>query len=441
MNIKFQLGLFGLVNLVSVLEFLACVPLLHRLPSSSLKNLSQLLIVKSYEIGEYVVREGEPGEGLYIIWEGEAKVIRPGIADDENDLEFQLKRYDYFGSGLSNAVHRADVVALTKLSCLVLPREHSVLLQAKFIGSAEKSHETCSLVERILHLEPIMVDIFQEITPSYAQNYGNVFGGQLVGQALAAASKSVDRLKVAHSLHAYFLRAGDSKIPIQYKVKRLRDGRSFATRKVNAIQKEKVIFTLLASFQNEELGFQHQEVSMPSVPTPDELLSMEELREQRLIDPRLPMTFRNKIATAEFVPWPIEIRFCEPRPATNQTKSPPSLRYWFRSKGKLSDDQALHRCVAAFTSDLIFLNVSMNPHRGRGIKMRALSLNHSMWFHRPFRADEWVLYVIFSPTSFNARGFVTGQMFNQKGELLVSLVQEGLTMKYIPKRSAANSKL
>ncbi|XP_058737347.1 acyl-CoA hydrolase 2-like isoform X4 [Vicia villosa] len=424
-----------------VLEFLACVPLLHRLPSSSLKNLSQLLIVKSYEIGEYVVREGEPGEGLYIIWEGEAKVIRPGIADDENDLEFQLKRYDYFGSGLSNAVHRADVVALTKLSCLVLPREHSVLLQAKFIGSAEKSHETCSLVERILHLEPIMVDIFQEITPSYAQNYGNVFGGQLVGQALAAASKSVDRLKVAHSLHAYFLRAGDSKIPIQYKVKRLRDGRSFATRKVNAIQKEKVIFTLLASFQNEELGFQHQEVSMPSVPTPDELLSMEELREQRLIDPRLPMTFRNKIATAEFVPWPIEIRFCEPRPATNQTKSPPSLRYWFRSKGKLSDDQALHRCVAAFTSDLIFLNVSMNPHRGRGIKMRALSLNHSMWFHRPFRADEWVLYVIFSPTSFNARGFVTGQMFNQKGELLVSLVQEGLTMKYIPKRSAANSKL
>ncbi|XP_058764202.1 acyl-CoA hydrolase 2-like isoform X2 [Vicia villosa] len=446
MNIKFQLELFGLVNLVSVLEFLACVPLLHRLPSSSLKNLSQLLIVKSYEKGEYVAHKGEPGEGLYIIWEGEflglqAEVIRPDFADDENDLDFRLKRYDYFGSGLSNAVHHADVVALTKLSCLVLPREHSALLLAKSIGSAEKSHETCSLVERILHLEPIMVDIFQEITPSYAQKYGNVFGGQLVGQALAAASKSVDRLKVAHSLHAYFLRAGDSKIPIQYKVKRLRDGRSFATRKVNAIQKEKVIFTLLASFQTEEFGFQHQEVSMPSVPTPDELLSMEELREQRLTDPRLPRTYRNKVATAEFIPWPIEIRFCEPRPATNQTKTPPSLRYWFRSKGKLSDDQALHRCVAAFTSDLIFLNVSMNPHRGRGIKLRALSLNHSMWFHRPFRADDWVLYVIFSPTSFNMRGFVTGQMFNQKGELLVSLVQEGLTMKYIPERSAANSKL
>ncbi|CAL5192679.1 unnamed protein product [Lathyrus oleraceus] len=427
-----------------VLEFLGRVPLLQRLPPSSLQNLSQLVIVKNYEAGEYVVREGEPGEGLYFISEGDAEVIRPGIADDEKDLDFHLKKYDYFGSGiagLSNAVHHADVVALTKLSCVVLPREHSAVLQATPIGSAEKSMETCSLVEHILHLEPIEVDIFQGITPSYAPKYGSVFGGQLVGQALAAASKSVDRLKVAHSLHSYFLLAGDFNLPIQYKVKRLRDGRTFATRKVDAIQKEKVIFTLLASFQKEELGFKHQEVSMPSVPTPDELLSMEELREQRLTDPRLPMTFRNKIASAEFAPWPIEIRFCEPRPATNQTKTPPSLRFWFRSKGKLSDDQALHRCVAAFASDLIFLHVSMNPHRGRGIQMRALSLDHTMWFHRPIKADDWVLFVIFSPTSFNARGFVTGQMFNQKGELLVSLVQEGLTMKYIPKRSATNSKL
>ncbi|XP_058764211.1 acyl-CoA hydrolase 2-like [Vicia villosa] len=428
-----------------VLEFLGRVPLLQRLPTSSLKNLSQHVIIKNYEAGEYVVREGEPGEGLYFISEGEARVIRPGIANDEKDQDFHLKRHDYFGStitGLSNAVHRADIVALTKLSCLVLPSKHSTLLQAKSIGSAEKSLATGSLVEHILHLEPIEVDIFQGITPSYAPNYGNVIGGQLVGQALAAASKSVDRLKVAHSLHSYFLREGDFNIPIQYKVKRLRDGRCFATRKVDAIQKEKVIFTLLASFQKEESGFHHhQEVSMPSVPAPDELLSMEELREQRLTDPRLPRTYRNKVATSEFIPWPIEIRFCEPIPATNQTKTPPSLRFWFRSKGKLSDDQALHRCVAAFTSDLIFLHVSKNPHRGRGIKMRALSLDHSMWFHRPFRADEWVLYVILSPTSFNARSFVTGQMFNQKGELLISLVQEGLTMKYIPKRSATNSKL
>ncbi|XP_050915802.1 acyl-CoA hydrolase 2 [Lathyrus oleraceus] len=343
--------------------------------------------------------------------------------------------------GLSNAVHHADVVALTKLSCLVLPHEHSALLRPESIRSAEKSLETCSPVEHILHLEPIEVDNFQGITPPDAPKSDNVFGGQLVGQALAAASKSVDCLNVVRSLHAYFLLPGDFNIPIQYKVKRFRDGKSFSMRKVDAIQKGNVIFTLLASFQKEELGFQHQEVSMPSVPTPDELVSMEELLEQLLTDPRHPITFRNEVATAQCIHWPVEIRFCEPTLETNQTKSPPSLRYWFRAKGKLSDDQALHRCVAAYTSDIIFLQVSMNPHRRRGLKMSVLSLDHSMWFHRPIRADDWVLYVIFSPTAFNARGFVTGQMFNQKGELLVSLVQEGLTRKHVPNRSATISKL
>ncbi|KAF1884140.1 hypothetical protein Lal_00046429 [Lupinus albus] len=436
-----------------VLEFLGSVPLLQRLPSSSVMKISELVVLKHYEPGEYVVREGEPGDGLYFILKGEAEVVGTFSDNDKDHPEFQLKRYDYFGFGnklilfcngskrhafclsvfhsshmlknnvnsklavLANAVHHADVVAVTKLSCLVLPHEHSTLLQPKSIWSAEESLETSSPMENILHLEPIEVDIFRGITPPYAPKFGKVFGGQLVGQALAAASKSVDYLKAVHSLHSYFLLVGDYNMPIIYRVDRLRDGKSFATRKVDAIQNGNVIFTLLASFQ---------------------LLSMEDLRQQRLTDPRLPRTYRNKVATSEFIPWPIEIRFCEPKPSTNQTKSPPSLKYWFRAKEKLSDDQALHRCVVAYTSDLVFLQVSINPHRQKGLKAHGVSLDHSMWFHRPIKADDWVLFVIFSPNSYNARGIVSGQMFNQKGELLVSLMQEGLTRK---DNSAIKSKL
>lgn len=171
---------------------------------------------------------------------------------------------------------------------------------------------------------------------------------------------------------------------------------------------------------------------MPLVPDPEKLLSMEELRERRLTDPRLPITYRNKVATAKFIPWPIEIRFCEPNNSTAQTKSPARLRFWFRAKGKLSDDQALHRCVAAFASDLIFISVSLNPHRKKGLKATSVSLDHSMWFHRPFRADDWLLYVIVSPTAYNARGFSSGQMFDRKGKLVVSLTQEGVVRKAKP---------
>ncbi|KAG7028588.1 Acyl-coenzyme A thioesterase 8 [Cucurbita argyrosperma subsp. argyrosperma] len=419
----------------SVVEFLGCVPLLQRLPGSSLKAIAEVIVVKHYERRDYVLREGETGAGIYFIWEGEFHELLLLVLPLDCSL--------YIGT--SSTIQEADVVALSKLTCLLLPREHYPLLNPMSIWNAHGTPDTCALVEKILHLEPLEADIFRGITLPDAPKFGKVFGGQLVGQALAAASKTLDCLKFVHSLHVYFLLVGDFDLPIIYQVHRMRDGNSFATRRVDAIQKGHVIFTLLASFQKEEEGFDHQISKMPSVPAPDTLLSMEDLRERRLTNPSLPRTYRNKVASRVFIPWPIEIRFCEPNNSTNQTKSPPSLKYWFRARGKLSDDQALHRCVVAYASDLVFLSISLNPHRRKGLRSTSVSLDHSMWFHRPLRADDWLLFVnhkqIQSPTAYNARGFVSGEMFNQKGELVVTLTQEGLLRKARSPEPAPTSKL
>ncbi|XP_062183869.1 acyl-CoA hydrolase 2-like isoform X6 [Phragmites australis] len=406
-------------------EFLGQVPLLQCLPGSSIRRIAEAVQVKRYEPGDYVVREGEPVDGLYIILDGQAEVSAPANTEEANRPDYVLNKYDYFGYGANSSVHQVNVVTLSKLTCFILPNQYGHLLQPKTIWNAEETPETHSLLEQILHLEPLEIDIFRGFTLPGAPTFRQVYGGQLIGQALAAASKTVDCLKMVHSLHAIFLVAGDNNLPIIYQVHRARDGSSFATRKVEAKQKGLVIFTLIASFQKEELGFEHQAATMPDVPPPEQLLNMEEIRERHLTDPRFPTQYRNLAAKKKFVPWPIEMRFCE----GSASQHKPSLNFWFRARGKLSDDQALHRCVVAYASDLLYSGVSLNPHRQKGLKTYSLSLDHSIWFHKPVKADDWLLYVIESPSAHGGRGFVTGRMFNRQGELVMSLTQEALIRK------------
>ncbi|WVZ86690.1 hypothetical protein U9M48_033439 [Paspalum notatum var. saurae] len=404
-----------------VTEFLGQVPLLQCLPGSSIRRISEAVQVRRYEPGDYVAREGDPVDGLYIILDGQAEVSAPANGEEANRPDYILNKYDYFGYGTNSSDYQVNVVARSKLTCFILPNKYGHLLQPKTIWNAEETPEH-SLLEQILHLEPLEVGIFRGFTLPEAPMFR---------QALAAASKTVDCLKMVHSLHAIFLVAGDNNMPIIYQVHRERDGSSFATRKVEAKQKGLVIFTLIASFQKEEMGFEHQASIMP------DLLNLEEIRERRLTDPRFPSQYRNLAAKRKFKPWPIEMRFCE----DSASQHKPSLNYWFRARGKLSDDQALHRCVVAYASDLLFSGVSLNPHREKGLKTYSLSLDHSIWFHKSVKADDWLLYVIESPSAHGGRGFVTGRMFNRQGELVMSLTQEALIRREKTRGPAPKPKL
>ncbi|KAF2558557.1 hypothetical protein F2Q68_00012642 [Brassica cretica] len=195
------------MNTESVVEFLGNVPLLQKLPSSSLKKIAQVVVLKRYGKGEYVIREEQAWDGCYFIFSGEAQVSGPD--EDENRSEFLLKQYDYFGHGISAHVHSADIIATSELTCLVLPRDHCRLLQTNSIWQSDQEVDKCSLVERILHLDPLELNIFRGITLPDAPIFGKVFGGQFMGQALAAASKTVDFRKIVHSFHSYFLLVGD----------------------------------------------------------------------------------------------------------------------------------------------------------------------------------------------------------------------------------------
>ena len=270
----------------------------------------------------------------------------------------------------------------------------------------------------LLDLEPIELNIFRGVSPK--DRWQRVFGGQVLGQALVAAVRTVEG-RACHSLHGYFLRAGDPKTPILYEVDRSRDGSSFSARRVVAVQHGEAIFTMSASFQAAEEGLEHQ-IEMLDVPAPESLKSEHEWRMEIMSD--MPGHARNWFTR----PQPIDIRPVEPANRFAKGKRPPRQIVWFRASGKLPDSEALHQCVAAYASDMTLLDTSLLPH-GFNLFSGALqlaSLDHAMWFHRPFRADEWLLYVQDSPSASGARSFNRGMIFRRDGALAASVAQEGL---------------
>jgi acyl-CoA thioesterase II len=267
----------------------------------------------------------------------------------------------------------------------------------------------------LLDLEPIEVNIFRGVSPDEERQ--RVFGGQVAGQALVAAGRTVDPDRRVHSLHAYFLRPGDPHIPILYEVDRIRDGKSFTTRRVVAIQHGQAIFHLSASFHVAEEGFEHHD-PMPDVPKPEEL-----------------PTFRDRVAAmGDDVPeWflrprPIDTRNVqEPWRTEGREASDPRQQVWMRADGTLPDDPMLHACVVAYASDMTLLDSILLPHRDVSWeRLMMASLDHAMWFHRPFRADEWFLYDQASPSASGARGLARGSIFRSDGTLAISVMQEGL---------------
>jgi len=273
----------------------------------------------------------------------------------------------------------------------------------------------------LLDLEELDTDLYRGAR--LPDGRGRVFGGQVIGQALQAAQRSIED-KVAHSLHAYFMRAGDAERPIIFRVTRDFDGRSFATRRVMALQGGQPILVLAASFQHQEEGLHHQDV-MPDVPPPEALGSESEV--QKELADALPDPVRRFLAQ----PRPIEMRPVAPGDWLRSEPRPPVQNSWFRTVAPLPDDPALHRAVLAYASDMLLLGTSMMPHSVRlgDPRMQTASLDHALWLHKPFRFDDWLLYSTDSPWAGNGRGFTRGRIFTRDGRLIASTTQEGLIRK------------
>jgi acyl-CoA thioesterase-2 len=279
----------------------------------------------------------------------------------------------------------------------------------------------------LLELERIEENLFRGQSRDIGTRF--VFGGQVLGQALAAAQRTVESRHV-HSLHAYFLRAGDVEAPIVYEVERNRDGKSFSSRRVVAIQHGQPIFTMAASFQVPEQGLVHQ-LPMPTVPPPEDLEEPAPIAPERLA--KLPAKLQRWVTKQ----GPFEFRHVYPRDELKPPKRPPLQHVWFRLRDRVGDDELLHRALLAYASDFHLLGTATLPHGISYLQgnVQMASLDHAMWFHRPFRADEWLLYSCDSPSSQGARGLSRGQIYDRSGCLVASTAQEGL-IRLLPEGDA-----
>jgi len=258
---------------------------------------------------------------------------------------------------------------------------------------------------------------------------GRVFGGQVIAQGLLAAESTVDQDRPAHSLHAYFLRGGSEDFAIDYKVDRDFDGGSFSNRRVVASQQGRPILNLTASFQKQQEGLHHLDAEMPDVPGPEEL-EPETVVRRRFAEQARPEARHHFLAER-----PVEMRAVEGRHWMNPKPAPPRSHSWFKTVAPLPDDPRIHRAVLAFTSDMTLLGTCALPHGlswARGEVVSA-SLDHAVWFHEPFRADEWLLYATDSPWSGGGRGYNRGRIFTRDGRLIASVAQEGMIRKVVPK--------
>ena len=279
-------------------------------------------------------------------------------------------------------------------------------------------NESLTNLLNLLTLEPIGTDRY--LGQSQDLGFRNLFGGHVLGQSLVAATNSCDGLGV-HSLHAYFIRAGNTQSPIEYQVDRIRDGRSFSVRRIRAIQDNSPILIMSASFQAPESGFEHQ-IEMPDVPPPESLQS--ELELARAVKDLIPERIREQFTSDR----PIEIRQVDPVNPFKPEKKSPERYAWFRAVGTMPNSPTLNKCLLAYASDFGLMATCMRPHGVTFYQpdMMTASLDHAMWFYREFRMDEWLLYASDSPSAAHGRGFNRGNIFNQKGELVACVAQEGL---------------